>query len=63
LNCYRYEELAQMRQDFSGAGYERARRAFVHKTPLEPFTHPSAVGRVIGTGSQELEITRSITAG
>jgi putative two-component system protein, hydrogenase maturation factor HypX/HoxX len=47
LNCYRYEELAHMRQDFSGAGYERARRAFVHKIPLEPFTHPSAVGPVI----------------
>jgi putative two-component system hydrogenase maturation factor HypX/HoxX len=60
LNCYRYEELAQMRQDFSGAAYERARRAFVHKIPLEPFTHPSAVGPVISTGSQQVEITKSI---
>jgi putative two-component system hydrogenase maturation factor HypX/HoxX len=63
LNCYRYEELARMRQDFSGAGYERARRAFVHKTPLEPFTHPSATGPVIATGSQQLEITRRIAVG
>ncbi len=36
-----------MRQDFSGASYERARRAFVHKIALEPFTHPAAVGPVI----------------
>jgi len=47
LGAYRYEELARMRQEFSAAGYERARRAFVHKIPLEPFTHPAAVGPVI----------------
>ncbi|MEA2494273.1 MAG: putative two-component system protein hydrogenase maturation factor HypX/HoxX [Thermoleophilaceae bacterium] len=63
LNCYRYEELARMRQDFSGPGYERARRAFVHKRPLEPFTHPSAVGPVIAAGSQQLEVTRPVTVG
>jgi putative two-component system hydrogenase maturation factor HypX/HoxX len=55
LDGYRYEELARMRHDFSGAGYARARSAFVHKIPLEPFTHPSAVGPVIcGGGSHPL---------
>ena len=37
-----------MRHDFSAAGYKRARKAFVHKLPpIEPFTHPAAVGPVI----------------
>jgi len=55
LDAYRYEELAEMRRDFSEPGYQRARAAFVHKAPLEPFTHPAAVGPVIRS-------TRSLTA-
>jgi putative two-component system hydrogenase maturation factor HypX/HoxX len=61
LDGYRYEELARMRSDFSGAGYARARKAFVHKRPLEPFTHPSAVGPVIcSSGSHQPEISTPI---
>jgi putative two-component system hydrogenase maturation factor HypX/HoxX len=64
LDGYRYEELARMRHDFSGAGYARARKAFVHKRSLEPFTHPSAVGPVIrSAGSNHLEIARPIRVG
>ncbi|MCA1677399.1 MAG: hypothetical protein LC799_36225, partial [Actinobacteria bacterium] len=47
LDSYRYEELARMRHEFSGTGHQHARKAFVHKIPLEPFTHPAAVGPVI----------------
>lgn len=47
LDGYRYDELARMRLDFSAAGYQRARQAFVYKTPPEPFTHPAAIGCVI----------------
>jgi putative two-component system hydrogenase maturation factor HypX/HoxX len=58
LDGYRYDELAQMRLDFSSAGYERARQAFVHKTPQEPFTHPSAAGPVIRSTRHQLPRTR-----
>jgi len=47
LHSYRDEELAQMQIDFCAVGYQRARKAFVHKTPVQPFTHPAAVGSVI----------------
>jgi putative two-component system hydrogenase maturation factor HypX/HoxX len=47
LDGYRCDELARMRHDVSASGYQRARRAFVHKIAAEPFTHPSAVGPVI----------------
>ena len=47
LDSYRYEELARMRHEFSGTGHQHARKAFVHKIPLKPFTHPAAVGPVI----------------
>jgi putative two-component system hydrogenase maturation factor HypX/HoxX len=62
LDGYRYEELARMARDVSAVGYRRARRAFVHKIPRQPFTHPSAVGPVIrSAGSHSLEIARPIT--
>jgi putative two-component system hydrogenase maturation factor HypX/HoxX len=47
LEVYRGEELARMREDFAAPGYERARSAFVHKRPVERFTHPAAAGPVI----------------
>jgi putative two-component system hydrogenase maturation factor HypX/HoxX len=64
LSFYRYEELARMRHDFSAAGYRRARRAFVHKLPRQPFTHPAAVGSVIRSArSHQLEIARPLAVG
>ncbi|MDQ3886922.1 MAG: hypothetical protein M3308_07955 [Actinomycetota bacterium] len=47
LDSYRYEELARMRHEFSAAGYQHARKAFVHKITIASFTHPAAVGPVI----------------
>jgi len=59
LESYRYEELARMRHEFSGAGYQRARKAFVHKIPLEPFTHPAAVGPVIRSARRSRDNSES----
>jgi len=64
LISYRHEELARMRHDFSAVGFQRARKAFVHKTPVEPFTHPSAVGPVIRSAGHQLAMAdRSASAG
>ncbi len=48
-----------MRHEFSGAGYQRARKAFVHKIPLEPFTHPAAVGPVIRSARRSRDNSES----
>ncbi|MEA2142739.1 MAG: putative two-component system protein hydrogenase maturation factor HypX/HoxX [Solirubrobacteraceae bacterium] len=54
LSSYRFVELTRMQRDFSGPHFERARRAFVHKTPQRPFTHPSANGSLIhGTNAYQ----------
>ena len=65
LDSYRYEELARMAQDFFGTAYQAARRAFVHKKPIAPFTHPAAVGPVIRSANarNDSEITSPISVG
>jgi putative two-component system hydrogenase maturation factor HypX/HoxX len=53
LSSYRFVELTRMQRDLSGAAFEEARTAFVHKTPQQPFSHPAADGPVIfGTNTQ-----------
>jgi hypothetical protein len=47
LSSYRFVELTQMQRDFSALGFARARQAFVHKSPLQPFTHVAAVASII----------------
>jgi putative two-component system hydrogenase maturation factor HypX/HoxX len=59
LDGYRFEELAHMRRDFSAAGYQRARSAFVHKMPVEPFAHPASVGPVISSSHRSTSQSRT----
>jgi putative two-component system hydrogenase maturation factor HypX/HoxX len=47
LSSYRFVELTQMQRDFSAIGFARARQAFVHKSPLQQFTHVAAVASII----------------